>query len=60
METDMKNENQASQGCSANARPGEASAKAPPGLKPVRRKKVAVLDMGEASREQGFRLNGCR
>lgn len=24
-------------------------------------KKVAiVLDMGEASREQGFRLNGCR
>ena len=23
-------------------------------------KKPIVLDMGEASREQGFRLNGCR
>jgi hypothetical protein len=24
------------------------------------RKRAIVLDMGEASREQGFRLNGCR
>ena len=23
-------------------------------------KRVLVLDMGEASREEGFRLNGCR
>lgn len=23
-------------------------------------KRAVVLDMGEASREQGFRLNGCR
>ena len=23
-------------------------------------KKAVVLDMGEASREQGFRMNGCR
>lgn len=23
-------------------------------------RKPAILDMGEASREQGFRLNGCR
>ena len=24
------------------------------------KKQAVVLDMGEASREQGFRLNGCR
>ena len=24
------------------------------------KKRAIVLDMGEASREQGFRLNGCR
>lgn len=24
------------------------------------RKRALVLDMGEASREEGFRLNGCR
>ena len=24
------------------------------------RKQAVVLDMGEASREQGFRMNGCR
>jgi hypothetical protein len=27
---------------------------------PEPEKKAIVLDMGEASREQGFRLNGCR
>jgi len=26
----------------------------------VASRKPAILDMGEASREQGFRLNGCR
>lgn len=31
-------------------RSGEAQAK----------KAVLILDMGEASREEGFRLNGCR
>ena len=24
------------------------------------KKRTVILDMGEASREQGFRLNGCR
>lgn len=52
---------------------GEARAKAPP--KPVFGRRLqdtfvlsqphtpshdVVLDMGEASREEGFRLNGCR
>jgi len=27
---------------------------------PVRNDPPVTLDMGEASREQGFRLNGCR
>ena len=38
----------------ATATPPEPFMLARPQEKPV------VLDMGEASREQGFRLNGCR
>jgi hypothetical protein len=56
----MTEENQGTQGCSPNASPADASAKAAVGSKPVRKKKVTDLDMGEASREEGFRLNGCR
>ena len=38
----------------ATARPPFIAASAVPDKKPV------ILDMGEASREEGFRLNGCR
>jgi hypothetical protein len=38
----------------ATARPPLAAAG------PCLEKKAVILDMGEASREQGFRLNGCR
>jgi hypothetical protein len=38
----------------ATARPPFIAASTVPDKKPV------ILDMGEASREEGFRLNGCR
>jgi hypothetical protein len=60
MEQRMAEENQGTQGSSAKAHPADASAKAAAGSKSVRKKKVTDLDMGEASREEGFRLNGCR
>ena len=36
------------------SRPGEDRTETPT------KKRTVILDMGEASREQGFRLNGCR
>ena len=56
----MTEENQVGEGCSVSARPTDVAAKAARGSKPARKKRVTVLDMGEASREEGFRLNGCR
>ncbi len=40
------------------ASPEQAFFKVSPQENPPKR--VPVLDMGEASREEGFRLNGCR
>ena len=56
----MKKEVLVPGGSGPSPRPGEVPNKAPPASKALRGKKAAVLDMGEASREEGFRLNGCR
>lgn len=39
---------------------GQISGDSSETVEPLVAKRVVVLDMGEASREQGFRLNGCR
>jgi hypothetical protein len=56
----MTSENRDREECSAEARPADVPAKTALGSKPPRKKRVTELDMGEASREEGFRLNGCR
>ena len=40
--------------------PSHASSASEPPHEATRLKRAAILDMGEASREQGFRENGCR
>lgn len=44
-------------------KPAQAIEPTPKGARPLmfrHASPVVVLDMGEASREEGFRLNGCR
>ena len=48
------------EGASANKALGKFGARLADSSDPLIKKPVVELDMGEASREQGFRLNGCR
>jgi hypothetical protein len=57
---DMKDESRTASAFSWMARAENSPAEGTLNHSDQAKKQVVVLDMGEASREEGFRLNGCR